>query len=294
MLFAVLALSGVLGKVVNSIPGSLKSGIAAGIGLFITLIGLEYGNLIVSLPGPLVRLGDFHHPVTLVSVLGLLVMIVLLGYGIRGAILMGIVLTALVAAAFRLIPFRGVFSANLDIAATFWRFDLRGLLSTYPARLASALFVLFYLALFDTVGTLVDVGQQAGLLRGGQLLRAGRALFSDAIGTTVGAAFGSSTHHLLHGIGSECFRPGAHRLCYLVTGALFFAATFFSPLASMIGAGVAVGTNTGGTPVVRYPTLAPALLVVGAMMWCENLSGTIPLSTPRVLNHRRDPTDRSA
>ncbi len=266
VLFVLLTLSGVLGKVVNSIPNSLKSGIAAGIGLFITLIGLEYGNLVVSSPGTLVRLGDFHHPVTLVSVLGLLVMIVLLAYRVRGAILIGIVSTALMAAAFRLIHFRGVFSANLDIAATFWKFDLRGLLSTHPAKLASALFVLFYLALFDTVGTLVGVGQQAGLLRQGQLPRVGRALFSDAVGTAVGAALGTSTItcYMESAAGvSDGARTG---LANLVTGALFLAATFFSPLASMIGAGVDVGTDSGGNPLVRYPTLAPALIVVGAMM----------------------------
>ncbi len=266
MLFVLLTLSGVLGKVVNSIPGSLKRGIAAGIGLFITFIGLEYGNLVVSSPGTLVRLGDFHHPVTLVSVLGLLLLIVLLAYRIRGAILVGIVATALMAALFRLIHFHGVFSASLDIAATFWRFDLRGLLSTHPARLASALFVLFYLALFDTVGTLVGVGQQAGLLREGQLPRAGRALFSDAVGTTGGAALGTSTItcYMESAAGvSDGARTG---LANMMTGALFLAATFLSPLASMIGAGVAVGADAGGNPIVRYPTLAPALIVVGAMM----------------------------
>ncbi len=266
MLFVLLTLSGVLGKVVNSIPGSLKRGIAAGIGLFITFIGLEYGNLVVSSPGTLVRLGDFHHPVTLVSVLGLLLLIVLLAYRIRGAILVGIVATALMAALFRLIHFHGVFSASLDIAATFWRFDLHGLLSTHPARLASALFVLFYLALFDTVGTLVGVGQQAGLLREGQLPRAGRALFSDAVGTTAGAALGSSTItcYMESAAGvSDGARTG---LANMMAGALFLAATFLSPLASMIGAGVAVRADASGNPIVRYPTLAPALIVVGAMM----------------------------
>lgn len=266
VLFVGLALSGILTRTANSIPGSLKSGIAAGIGLFITFIGLEYGNLVVSSPGTLVRLGDFHQPVTLVSVLGLLLMIVLLAYRIRGAILVGIVATGLIAAAFRLIHFRGVYSAELGIAATFLKFDLRGLLSTNPANLASALFVLFYLALFDTIGTLVGVGQQAGLLRQGKLPRAGRALFSEAVSTTVGAALGTSTItcYMESAAGvSDGARTG---LANMVTGALFLAATFFSPLASMIGSGVAVGTDAGGHPIVRYPTLAPALIVVGAMM----------------------------
>jgi len=87
LFFVLLTLSGILTKLVDSIPASLKIGIAAGIGLFITFIGLEYGNLVVSNPASLVQLGDLRHPVTLVSLLGLLLMIVLLAYRVRGALL---------------------------------------------------------------------------------------------------------------------------------------------------------------------------------------------------------------
>jgi len=264
--FILLTLSGIRSKIIDSIPNSLKCGIAAGIGLFITLIGLEYGNLVVSSPATLVRLGDFRHPVALVSVLGLLVMIVLLAYRVRGAILLGILTTTVIAAGFGLIHYQGVFSADLSLAPTLWKFDLRGLFGVHPATLATAVFVLLYLALFDTVGTLVGVGQQAGLLREGKLPRSGRALFSDAVGTTMGAALGTSTVtcYIESAAGvSDGARTG---LANMVTGAFLLAAMFFSPLASMIGGGVTVGTDASGSPLVRYPTLAPALIVVGAMM----------------------------
>jgi AGZA family xanthine/uracil permease-like MFS transporter len=264
--FVLLTLSGIRAQVVNSIPHSLKCGIAAGIGLFITLIGLEYGGLVVAAPGTLVRVGDFRHPVTLVSVLGLLVMLVLLAFRVRGAILLGILATTGIAAAFGLIHYQGLFSAQLHLAPTFWKFDLRGLLHVPPTRLASAIFVLFYLALFDTVGTLVGVGQQAGLLREGKLPRVDRALFSDAVGTTVGAGLGTSTItcYIESAAGvSDGARTG---LASMVTGLLLLAAMFFSPLASMIGGGVAVGADATHNPIVRYPTLAPALIVVGSMM----------------------------
>lgn len=264
--FILLTLSGIRSKIIDSIPNSLKCGIAAGIGLFITLIGLEYGNLVVSSPATLVRLGDFRHPVALVSVLGLLVMIVLLAYRVRGAILLGILTTTAIAAGFGLIHYQGVFSADLRLAPTLWKFDLRGLFGVHPATLATAVFVLLYLALFDTVGTLVGVGQQAGLLREGKLPRSGRALFSDAVGTTMGAALGTSTVtcYIESAAGvSDGARTG---LANMVTGAFLLAAMFFSPLASMIGGGVTVGTDASGSPLVRYPTLAPALIVVGAMM----------------------------
>jgi AGZA family xanthine/uracil permease-like MFS transporter len=258
--FVAITLTGIRAQIVNSIPQSLKCGIAAGIGLFITLIGLEYGGLVVAAPGTLVRLGDFRHPVTLVSILGLLVMLVLLAFRVRGAILVGILATTAIAAAFRLVHYQGAFSAELHLASTFMKFDLRGLLAVQPTKLASAIFVLFYLALFDTVGTLVGVGQQAGLLREGKLPRVDRALFADAVGTTVGAGLGTSTItcYIESAAGvSDGARTG---LASLVTAGLLFASMFFSPLASMIGGGIHVGAD------VRYPTLAPALIVVGSMM----------------------------
>jgi adenine/guanine/hypoxanthine permease len=266
VIFILLTLSGIRSKIIDSIPDSLKAGIAAGIGLFITVIGLEYGNLIVASPGTLVRLGDFREPVALVSVIGLLVMIALLSLHVRGAILLGIVASTLVAAAFGLVHYRGIFSADLHLSPTVWKFDLKGLLSVHPATLAAAIFVLLYLALFDTIGTLVGVGQQAGLLRDGKLPRSGQALFSDAVGSTLGAALGTSTVtcYIESAAGvSDGARTG---LANMFTGALLLAAMFFSPLASMIGGGVNVGADTSGNPIVRYPTLAPALIVVGAMM----------------------------
>ena len=262
--FIAITLTGIRAKIVNSIPDSLKRGIAAGIGLFITLIGLEYGGLVVGSPGTLVRMGDFSQPATLASVLGLLVLVVLLAFGVRGAILLGILATTAIAAAFGLIHFHGIFSTQIHLSPTFLKFDLQGLFALSPSKLGAAIFVLFYLALFDTIGTLVGVGQQAGLLREGKLPRAGQALFADAVGTTVGAGLGTSTItcYIESAAGvSDGARTG---LANMVTGLLLLAAIFFSPLASMIGGGVEVSTASGSA--IRYPTLAPALIVVGSMM----------------------------
>jgi adenine/guanine/hypoxanthine permease len=262
--FVAITLTGIRAKIVNSIPDSLKRGIAAGIGLFITLIGLEYGGLVVGSPGTLVRLGNFSQPATLASVLGLLVLVVLLAFDVRGAILLGILATTTIAAAFGLIHYHGIFSTQIQLEPTFLKFDLRGLFALSPSKLGAAIFVLFYLALFDTIGTLVGVGQQAGLVKEGKLPRAGRALFADAVGTTVGAGLGTSTItcYIESAAGvSDGARTG---LANMVTGFLLLAAMFFSPLASMIGGGVQVGA--GNESAVLYPTLAPALIVVGSMM----------------------------
>ncbi len=264
--FVALTLSGLRKQIVNSIPNSLQCGIAAGIGLFITLIGLEYGNLVVASPGTLVRMGNFRHPVTLVSVLGVLVTLVLLAYRVRGAILLGIVASTGIAAALGLVHYQGIFSLNLHLAPTFWKFDLRGLFGLHPTTLAAALFVLFYLALFDTIGTLVGVGRQGGLLRDGQLPRVDRALFSDAVGTALGAAMGTSTINCYIESAAGVSDGARTGLANMITGGLLLAATFFSPLAAMIGGGVPIDSGASAGPAIRYPTLAPALIVVGSMM----------------------------
>lgn len=220
----------------------------------------------VASPGTLVRLGSLREPVTLVSVLGLLLMISLLVYRVRGAVLLGIVGTTAIAAAFGMVHYQGRFFTSLSFAPTLLKLDFRGLFALNPGKLGAAVFVLFYLALFDTVGTLVGVGQQAGLLRDGKLPGADRALFSDAVGTTLGAALGTSTVTCYIESAAGVAEGARTGLANMVTGALLLAAALSSPLGAVIGSGVQVGTDTNQNAIVRYPTLAPALILVGAMM----------------------------
>ena len=201
-----------------------------------------------------------RQPAVLASVLGLLLILWFLASGVRGAILLGILATTAIGAIFGLVHYQGLFSTQLHLAVTFGKFDLRGLLAVPPARLGAAIFVLFYLALFDIVGTLVGVGHQAGLVQEGRLPRVGRALFASAVGTTAGAVMGTSTItcYIESAAGvSDGARTG---LASVATSLLLAASLFFSPLASMIGGGVKLGH------AVLYPTLAPALIVVGSMM----------------------------
>jgi AGZA family xanthine/uracil permease-like MFS transporter len=258
--FMALATFGLRSKVVNAIPASLKTGIAAGIGLFITLIGMQYGRLVVAHPATLLQLGDLSSPVALTTLAGLLVTLVLMGLRVRGAILLGIVGATAVSGMFGMVRYTGVFAWPTGIEATLWKMDFAGLLRHPPTTAATAIFVLLFLALFDTVGTLVGVGRQAGLLREGQLPRAERALFSDATGTVAGAALGTSTVTCYIESAAGVADGARTGLANLVTGGLLLVSAFFAPLARMIGGGVQV---EGGT---AYPTLAPALILVGAMI----------------------------
>jgi AGZA family xanthine/uracil permease-like MFS transporter len=258
--FMFLALFGLRSKAVNAIPASLKTGIAAGIGLFITLIGMQYGRLVVAHPATLLQLGDLRSPVALTTLAGLLVTIALLGLRVRGAILLGILAAALVGSAFGFVRYTGIFSWPRGLAATFGQIDFAGLFRHPASITGTAIFVLLFLALFDTVGTLVGVGRQAGLLRNGVLPRAERALFADATGTVAGAALGTSTITCYIESAAGVADGARTGLANLVTGALLLVSVFFVPLAHTIGGGVPV---EGG---VAYPTLAPALILVGAMI----------------------------
>ena len=266
LLFMALSLAGFLGLLVNVIPDSLKNGIAAGIGLFIALIGFEYGNLIRLHPVTILQLGDLRHPVTLLALAGLGLTFAFLVCRVPGAILLGIIGTACLALLLGMAEYRGVFSADLDISGTFLQLDFSGLFSLSPSTLAAAIFVLFLLDVFDSVGTVVGVGKQAGLVKDGKFPQAGRALFSSAAGTSVGACLGTSTVvcYIESAAGvSEGARTG---LANMVTGALLLAAMFLSPLAFLVGGGIEIGRDAADNPILRYPILAPALIVVGSMM----------------------------
>ncbi|MCD6364303.1 MAG: NCS2 family permease, partial [Planctomycetes bacterium] len=140
------------------------------------------------------------------------------------------------------------------------------LISRHALDVIAFAFILLFMDLFDTVGTLVGVTKRAGLMRNGSLPRAELALSADAVGTITGACLGTSTVtsyiESITGVAAGA-RTG---LAAIVTGCCMLLALLFQPLVRMVGGGVVVGTNSLGEPVVRYPMIAPALIVVGAMM----------------------------
>ena len=266
VLFMLLSLAGYLGRLLEVIPDSLKNGIAIGIGLFITLIGFEYGNLIRPHPATILQLGDLRHPATALTLVGLLLTLLLVVHRVPGAILLGILSTTGLALALGMVEYRGLFSADLRVPETFLKFDFRGLFRLSPATVAGAIFVLFLLDLFDSLGTVVAVGQQAHLARNGKLPRAGQVLFSSGADTAIGACLGTSTVVCYVESAAGVAEGARTGLANMVTGLLLLAAMFFSPLASLVGGGIEVARDAASNPVLRYPMLAPALIVVGSLM----------------------------
>src|SRR5438093_6406102 len=176
---------------------------------------------------------------------------------ILGALLWGILASTAVGLPLGLVQYHGLASLPPSLAPTMLGLDVVGALAP---GMAAVVLVFFLLALFDSVGTLVAIGEQAGLMRDGSLPRARGALLADAVGTVAGAVLGTSTVTAYIESGAGVAAGGRTGLASLVTSALFFVSLFLYPLVRMIGGGYTNGTAT------FYPIIAAPLILVGTMM----------------------------
>jgi AGZA family xanthine/uracil permease-like MFS transporter len=255
-LFFILSVLKVREAIINAISPSMKNGIAVGIGLFIAFIGLKNAGVIVGNQGTLVQLtGNIRSsgvlPNLVIFAVGLTVAAVLHVWRVRGAILVGILVAALTALILRRTELTGVISMPPALKPTLFMMDLKNVF-LHIKELWALILIFLFMDVFDTVGTLVGVGEQAGFMKDNRLPRASRALLADATGTVVGAAAGTSTvtSYIESATGVEYgARTG---LAAVVTALLFLVAPFFSPLVETIS----------HCPAVT----APALVIVGAMM----------------------------
>ena len=248
--------------IINVIPEYLKNGIAAGIGVFISFIGLVQGGWVVEHPGALVQLGDLKSLPAVFTLVGVLLITVLLQRRVTGAIFIGMVVMSLLGIPFGLVEFSGLVSSPPDMAPTFMKMDM---FAALDLGVLTIIGVFVFVDLFDTAGTLVGVGQQGGFIKHGKLPRANRALMPDAVATTAGAAFGTSTVTCYIESSAGIAEGGRTGLASVVTGFLFLLALFFAPLAQMVGEGYIVE----GT--IYHPITAPVLIIVGCLM-AGNLS----------------------
>lgn len=258
MLFVLTAGVGLRERLITAIPDSLKHAIAVGIGLLIATVGLQWAGVIVDSPGTLITLGDLRTAPVLVALVGFSVMAVLTAWNFRGALLVGLLVSSVVAWLIGVTKYQGLASLPPSMASTFLELDVLGALRP---DMITVIFVFLFLALFDSVGTLVAVADQAGLMRAGTLPRARGALLADAAGTVVGASLGTSTVTAYIESSTGVAAGGRTGLTAVVTAGLFFLALFFSPIVAMVGGGYRVSDE-----LTLYPVIAPALIVVGTMM----------------------------
>ncbi|MFH1791480.1 MAG: NCS2 family permease [Candidatus Omnitrophota bacterium] len=258
VIFMVCSFFGMRERIVNGVPVSLRNAIAVGIGLLIALVGFEWSGITVGHPVTYVALGKLNSPPVLLSLGGLAVISCLMALKVRGAILIGILATSAAGAFTGIVKYSGIFSSIPSMAPTFLKLNFTGL---FHAGFLEVIFVFFFLDLFDTVGTLIGVGEKAGLLVRGKLPRAEKALFADALATSTGAVMGTSTVTSYIESAAGVSQGGRTGLSAIVTGMLMLTAIFFRPIVSMIGSGYKMPDGT-----MLYPVIAPALIIVGCMM----------------------------
>ena len=231
VVFLIISLTPIRAWLINSIPKSLKLGIGAGIGLFLAIIGFQIMGLTSDNPATLVGLGDLSNPLLLLGAGAFVSMIVMEKKGIKGNIIIGILLFSVIAWVTGLGSFYGVVSPPPSMSYLF-KFDLGAALS---ASMATVVFTLFFIDFFDTAGTLTSVANVSGKIgRDGKIQDIDKAMLSDSVSTVAGAMMGTSTVTTYVESAAGVKAGGRTGMTSLVIGVLFLLCLFFSPLATSL------------------------------------------------------------
>jgi len=261
ILFIIITLTSIREKIVDALPQNLKLAISGGIGLFIALIGFKTGGIIVGSKETLVTFGSFTTPSAILTLIGITVTAILMARKVKGSILFGIVITAIIGIPFGITKLSGVhvFSAPPSLAPTFMKFDFVGLMGAGASKgifsaIVSVIMVVITFSLvdlFDTIGTLVGTATKANMLdETGRVKNMKKALMSDAVATTAGAFMGTSTVVTYVESTAGVAEGGRTGLTSATVGVLFLCSLFFSGLVGIVPA----------------EATAPALVIVGVLM----------------------------
>jgi len=248
LIFVILTLTGLRELIVKAMPLVLRRAISPGIGLFLVLIGLQNAGIVVSDESTLVRLGNFHDPSVLLSCFGLVLCAVLLVRKVTGALLLGILVTAIVGIPLGITSISEIVSLPPSASSIFLQFEWGSILSI---DMVICVLTLLFMDMFDTIGTLIGVCNRAGMVdEKGNIPKLKQAFMADAIGTTIGAMLGTSTITTYVESASGVNVGGRSGLTSFTTAMCFLAALIFAPLF--------LSTPTQAT--------APVLVMVGFMM----------------------------
>lgn len=286
IIFIFLTLFKVREAVVNSIPQNMKLAVTGGIGLFIAMVGFSSSGLIVPNEATMVSMGAFHIP-TIITCLGVFLIAVLDKLNIRGSILIGIAVCSIIAWIYALSNPQAAADLGIDLPNGVLKFES---ISPIAGKIAwehlldletfKTLFIIIvtflFVDFFDTVGTLVGVSTKAGMLdEQGRVPRVGRALMSDALATTAGAALGVSTVTTFVESSTGVLAGGRTGITAITTGCLFLTAMFFSPIfiaipacataPALIYVGYLMLTSVKGIDLFNITEGMPAFITIAAM-----------------------------
>ena len=248
-IFIALTLLNVREAIINGMPVVIKNAVSVGIGLFIAFIGFQNAGIIVNNDVVLVGLGNLKDPGVLLAIAGILITGFLLIRNVKGGLLIGMIITTALGVLVGKATLPGSpVSLPPSIAPIFMQFEWQNI---FTFDMLLVVFTFLFVDLFDTLGTLIGVSTKANMLDSeGRIPNAKQALLADAIGTTVGAALGTSTVTTYVESASGVAEGGRTGLTALTTGMLFLAATVFSPIFTAVPA----------------LATAPVLILVGLFM----------------------------
>jgi len=247
LIFMLLSLTKLRETLIESIPAPLKFGITSGIGLFIAFLGLKMSGIIVADEENLVTLGDLHDPITVLTLVGLLITLILMARRIKGALFIGMIITGIIGFLTKNLTFSGIIST--PPAPVFFDIDISGVFSQ---GLYTVVFAFLLVTIFDTTGTMIGVAEQGGFMKNGKFPRVKPALLADATATTVGSMFGTSPATAYVESTSGVAAGGRTGLTSVVVAILFGLSMFFFPVVQAIA----------DLPAIT----APILIIVGCFM----------------------------
>ncbi|GAB4030942.1 MAG: NCS2 family permease [Elusimicrobiota bacterium] len=290
ILILILVTTGLREAVMNAIPLNLKRAIGVGIGLFITLIGLSEGGIIRPAPVTLVALGDFSRSYVWITLIGFFSTAFLMAAKVKGDILWGIAIASFASVIFGITAVPSDLLSKPDFSAFFAPFHTIdgkiALFAVFTPALLTAVFSIMLTDFFDTMGTVVAVGEQAGFVgKDGRVKDINKILLVDSAAAAVGGLFGASSITTYIESAAGVAEGGRSGLTAVFTGLLFALCAFFSPLIQMIGGGCRIPNGEryallsqsgfsvppdlmppGTGDYFVYPITAGALIIVGALM----------------------------
>ena len=248
IIFIILTITNVREAIINAIPKAMKSAVSAGIGLFIAFIGLVNAGIIVDDGGTIITLGTITGGTALLAIIGLVITSVMMILKVPGAMLIGIIVTAIIGIPFGITKFDGVVSSVPSILPILCKFEWSNILSV---NMVIVVFTFLFIDMFDTIGTVIGVSKKANAMNpDGTIPGVKRVLMADAFATVAGACFGTSTTTTYVESASGVAEGGRTGLTSFTAAVCFAIALFFAP--------VFLAIPSAAT--------APALIIVGVMM----------------------------
>ena len=246
--FILLTVTNLREKIVDVIPAALKTAISAGIGLYIAFIGLKNAEVIVDNSATLVSLGKLTSGSGLLGIIGIVLTSILLVRNVKGALLIGILATTLIGIPMGITNLDGVFSIPPSIDPIFMKFEWSNI---FTAEMATIVFTLLFVDLFDCIGTVIGVTTRANMVGDdGKIPNLKKVFMVDSLSTAAGAAMGTSTVAVYVESAAGVNEGGRSGLTAFTTGICFLVALFFAPFFLAIPAAAT----------------APVLVLVGLMM----------------------------